>query len=221
MSDRWYLDALAGVLEAGADYGASSVGERVNVEFVSANPTGPITIASARHAAYGDALCRVLERAGYDVDREYYVNDAGTQVRRFGESILARARGEEPPEDGYRGDYVTAVAERIDRAAQLDADELALRGVELMVDDVRESLDRFRVHMDTYFFEHTLHARRDRGGARAARRGLLERGRALAADHQARRRQGPRAAPLRRRVDLLRARHRLPPRTSSSAATTT
>ena len=158
MSDRWYLDALAGVLEAGDDYGASSAGERVNVEFVSANPTGPITIASARHAAYGDALCRVLERAGYDVDREYYVNDAGTQVRRFGESILARARGEEPPEDGYRGDYVTAVARRIDGAAQLDADELALRGVELMVDDVRVSLDRFRVHMDTYFFEHTLHA---------------------------------------------------------------
>ena len=77
---------------------------------MSANPTGPITVASARHAAYGDSLCRILEHAGHDVEREYYVNDAGTQVRRFGESIRARARGEEPPEDGYRGDYVTELA---------------------------------------------------------------------------------------------------------------
>ena len=69
----------------------------MNLEFVSANPTGPITIASARHAAYGDSLARILERAGHRVEREYYVNDAGSQVQRFGESIRARARGEEPP----------------------------------------------------------------------------------------------------------------------------
>ena len=84
---------------------------------MSANPTGPITIASARHAAYGDSLARILERAGNRVEREYYVNDAGSQVQRFGESIRARARGEEPPEDGYHGDYVGELAERIEGAA--------------------------------------------------------------------------------------------------------
>ena len=76
------------------------------VEFVSANPTGPMTVASARGAAIGDSLARLLEFAGDDVEREYYINDYGTQVRLFGESIRARARGEEPPEGGYQGDYV-------------------------------------------------------------------------------------------------------------------
>ena len=112
MTDAWYLDALAGVLEAGDRFGG---GHRRDarareVEFVSANPTGPITVASARHGAYGDSLCRILEYAGHRVEREYYVNDAGGQVRRFGESIRARARGEEPPEDGYHGDYVAELA---------------------------------------------------------------------------------------------------------------
>src|SRR5207244_2423783 len=76
-------------------------GTRYLVEFVSANPTGPITVASGRHAAWGDALCRILEAAGHDVEREFYVNDQGTQVLKFGESIAARARGEEPPVDEH------------------------------------------------------------------------------------------------------------------------
>jgi arginyl-tRNA synthetase len=158
MADAWYLETLATLLEAGDDYGAGSAGEHVNLEFVSANPTGPITIASARHAAYGDSLARILERAGHRVEREYYVNDAGTQVQRFGESIGARTRGEEPPDDGYRGDYVTELAARIPDAADLDPDELARRGIELMLEDVREALARFRVHMDDFFSERTLHA---------------------------------------------------------------
>ena len=157
MSDRWYLDALAALLEAGDDYGAGSGGEHLNVEFVSANPTGPITIASARHAAYGDSLSRILERAGHRVEREYYVNDAGSQVRRFGESIRARARGEEPPDDGYRGDYVVELAQRIDGAADGDPDQLARTGIELMLEGVRATLARFRVHMDQFFSERTLH----------------------------------------------------------------
>jgi arginyl-tRNA synthetase len=157
MADRWYLDALAGMLEAGDEFGGSRGGERLNVEFVSANPTGPITIASARHAAYGDSLSRLLERAGHEVEREYYVNDAGSQVRRFGESIRARARGEEPPEDGYRGEYVTELAERIEGAAEADPDEVARRGIELMVAGVRVTLERFRVRMDEFFSERTLH----------------------------------------------------------------
>jgi arginyl-tRNA synthetase len=159
MADRWYLETLARLLEAGEDYGAGDGGEHVNLEFVSANPTGPITIASARHAAYGDSLARILERGGNRVEREYYVNDAGSQVRRFGESIQARARGEEPPDDGYRGDYVVELAERIDGAADADPDELALRGIGLMLEGVRSTLGRFRVHMDEFFSERTLHER--------------------------------------------------------------
>ena len=147
----------AALLEAGEDFGAGSGGEHLNVEFVSANPTGPITIASARHAAYGDSLSRILERAGHRVEREYYVNDAGSQVQRFGESIRARARGEEPPDDGYRGDYVVELAERIEGAADADPAELALRGIEVMLEGVRETLARFRVHMDEFFSERTLH----------------------------------------------------------------
>jgi arginyl-tRNA synthetase len=157
MADSWYLDTLATLLEAGEDYGAGSGGQNVNLEFVSANPTGPMTIASARHAAYGDALARILERAGNRVEREYYVNDEGSQVRRFGESIQARARGEEPPVDGYQGDYVRELAERVEGAAEADPEDVARRGIELMIDDVRTSLERFRVRMDEFFSERTLH----------------------------------------------------------------
>jgi arginyl-tRNA synthetase len=159
MADDWYVRALAGGLEAGDRYGAGAPepAERVLVEFVSANPTGPISVASGRHAAYGDSLCRVLELAGHSVDREYYVNDHGTQVRLFGESIRARARGEEPPEGGYRGDYVKELASRIEGAADGDPDELARQGIELMLDQVRATLARFRVGMDRYVHESWLH----------------------------------------------------------------
>ena len=158
MADRWYVETVAALAEAGEEYGAGTdAGEHVNLEFVSANPTGPITIASARHAAYGDSLARILERAGHRVEREYYVNDAGSQVRRFGESIQARARGEEAPDDGYRGDYVVELAERIEGATEGDPDELAQRGIELMVEGVKAALARFRVHMDEFFSERTLH----------------------------------------------------------------
>jgi arginyl-tRNA synthetase len=157
MADRWYLETLAALLEAGDDYGTGSGDEHVNLEFVSANPTGPLTIASARHAAYGDSLARILERGGHRVEREYYVNDAGSQVRRFGESIQARARGEEPPDDGYRGDYVIELAERIEGAAGADPDELARRGIELMLEGVRATLAQFRVHMDEFFSERSLY----------------------------------------------------------------
>jgi arginyl-tRNA synthetase len=124
---------------------------------VSANPTGPANAATGRHAAYGDSLARILSFAGHDVQREYYVNDYGSQVRRFGESIRARALGEEPPEDGYQGDYVAELAERLEGAAELDVDELARRGVDLMVAEVRATLERYRVTFDRFFHEHELH----------------------------------------------------------------
>jgi arginyl-tRNA synthetase len=159
MADAWYLRALAGLVAVGERYGEGrpQTAERVNVEFVSANPTGPITVAAGRHAAYGDSLSRILELAGHEVEREYYVNDQGSQVQRFGESIKARARGEEPPDDGYRGGYVSELARRIDGAAEADPNELARRGVELMLDSVRGALERFRVRMDRFISERELH----------------------------------------------------------------
>ncbi|MEA2496982.1 MAG: arginyl-tRNA synthetase, partial [Thermoleophilaceae bacterium] len=131
--------------------------ERVLVEFVSANPTGPVTAASGRHAAFGDALARLMEFAGHETRREYYVNDAGTQIERFGESIKARARDEEPPEDGYRGEYVKELATQIPGAADGDPSELARAGVELMLQEINHTLERFRVKMDEFFSERTLH----------------------------------------------------------------
>ena len=95
------------------------------VEFVSANPTGPLVAASGRHAAYGDALSRVLEHHGHEVWREYYFNDAGSQIRRLGESVLARARGEDAPEGGYQGEYVRDLAAQIPGVEAMSVDEAA------------------------------------------------------------------------------------------------
>ena len=173
MSAGWYRGGAAAMAAAGERFGAGAPAapERVLVEFVSANPTGPLTVASGRHAAYGDSLCRILAFAGHTVEREYYVNDQGTQILLFGESILARARGEEPPEGGYRGAYVERLAERIEGAAEADASELAAAGVRLMVEDVRATLERFRVVFDGFFFEGSLYA----GGAHERALAALER----------------------------------------------
>jgi arginyl-tRNA synthetase len=155
MANRWYLEALAAMRAAGEGFGAGDSRGRVQVEFISANPTGPVTVASARHAAYGDSLSRTLELVGNRVEREYYVNDAGTQVRRFGEAIRARARGEEPEE--YGGEYVRELAARIEGAAEADPDDLAQKGIALLLEGVQRTLDRFRVRIDRFFFERSLH----------------------------------------------------------------
>src|SRR4051812_33407430 len=159
MSDEWYRAAVAAAVEAGDEYGGGrpEAVEKVNVEFVSANPTGPPNAATGRHAAYGDSLARIISFAGHDVEREYYVNDAGSQVRRFGESIAARARGEDPPEDGYQGAYVTELAAAIPGAADMDITDLARRGVELMLEEMRSTLARYRVTYDRFYFESELH----------------------------------------------------------------
>ena len=103
LSDAWYRRALADLVAAGDGLGPAPTPdpEGVLVEFVSANPTGPLHVGGGRHAAYGDALVRLLQAAGHEVEREYYVNDAGGQIDRFAESIAARMAGAEPPEDGY------------------------------------------------------------------------------------------------------------------------
>jgi arginyl-tRNA synthetase len=159
LADDWYRAALAHVLTAGAGFGTGEAAgpERVLLEFVSANPTGPLTAASGRHAAYGDSLARLLELHGHAVHREYYFNDAGTQIRKLGESIRAWARGEPVPEDGYRGEYVGELAARIPGAADAEPGELAARAVEILMDGIRSSLDRFGVRFDAWFSERTLH----------------------------------------------------------------
>ncbi|MFT4189598.1 MAG: arginine--tRNA ligase [Aeromicrobium sp.] len=156
------------VLAAGADYGRGDVyaGQKVNLEFVSANPTGPIHIGGVRWAAVGDSLGRLLEFVGADVTREYYFNDHGAQIDRFARSLLASARGQEAPEDGYGGQYIhdiaaEVVAKRPD-AAGLGDDEAVeafrAEGVELMFAEIKSSLHDFGVDFDVYFHENDLHA---------------------------------------------------------------
>ncbi len=163
LSDAWFRAALADICAQGDGFGAGAIPEdareRILVEFVSANPTGPLTAAGGRHAAYGDSLSRVLEFAGHAIEREYYVNDYGTQVQRFGESIAARMTGTEVPEGGYEGDYVREIAEQA-RAEAIDPgdiDALARRGIELMLERVRATLERFRVRFDRFYSERALH----------------------------------------------------------------
>ena len=159
MSDRWYREAIASLFEAGGP-GFESVTEPQDtlVEFVSANPTGPLTAASGRHAAYGDALSRLLRAVGNPVRTEYYVNDGGSQVEKFADSVVARMEGREPPEDGYRGAYVEGLAERA-AAEGIGPDEVGPVAIGWMVDSIRKTLERFRVGMDDFFSERSLYER--------------------------------------------------------------
>ncbi|MCB0858284.1 MAG: arginine--tRNA ligase [Solirubrobacterales bacterium] len=171
LGNAWYRQATADMAgTGGATVPPVGDPERIIVEFVSANPTGPLTAASGRHAAYGDALSRLLAESGHQVTTEYYVNDGGTQVENFAASIAARMNGEEPPEDGYQGTYVNELAERA-RAEGHEADDLerlAVTGVEWMVEGIRGSLENFGVRMDDFFSERSLYEDNlvDRGIAR-------------------------------------------------------
>jgi len=159
LADAWYVAAAAHVLAAGDDWGAGTPAEpeRVLVEFVSANPTGPMHVGHARNAAYGDSIARLLAFEGHQVEREFYMNDYGSQVDKFGESIQARARGEDVPEDGYKGDYIAALAEQIPDAAGASRETVARRGVELMIEHMKESLHDFGVDIEHWFSERSLH----------------------------------------------------------------
>jgi arginyl-tRNA synthetase len=165
LADAWFCVALQEIREQGEQFGAGSPDERerILVEFVSANPTGPLTVAGGRGAALGDSLCRALAFAGHQVEREYYVNDHGTQVELFGRSIAAAMTGDPPPEGGYPGDYVQELAEQVKAEGidPSDLDAVTRRGVELMVDRVRTTLERFRVRFDTWFSEHELHEQQE------------------------------------------------------------
>jgi arginyl-tRNA synthetase len=173
LDPSWIDSQVETILEAGDTFGNLEIGrgQRVQVEYVSANPTGPITIGSARNAVIGDTLANVLATAGFEVEREYYVNDAGSQVRKFGESIYARylqALGhEEPfPEDGYHGHYVVEMGQQI--AAQ-DGDQylsmsrpeavraLGRKGIAWVVDEARRDLADLGVVFDVWFHERSLY----------------------------------------------------------------
>lgn len=168
------LDAAAAgelaqaILAAGADYGKGTdlAGQNINLEFVSANPTGPIHMGGTRWAALGDSLARIMIASGANVTREYYFNDHGAQIDRFARSLLARARGLEAPEDGYGGAYIQEIADRV--LAETAEDLLALPddeaqekfreyGVQLMFGEIRESLHDFGVDFDVYFHENSLY----------------------------------------------------------------
>jgi arginyl-tRNA synthetase len=166
------------VVGLGADYGAAGTlaGRRINLEFVSANPTGPVTLASVRWAAVGDALARLLRAQGAAVATEYYFNDAGLQIDRFAASLLAAARHQPPPEDGYKGAYIAEIAQviaaRQPAAAEAEnaLDIFRADGVALMFEEITSSLAGIGVHFDRYFSERTLHA----GNALAAALARLE-----------------------------------------------
>jgi arginyl-tRNA synthetase len=156
------------IVESGTEYGKGSdlAGQRINLEFVSANPTGPIHMGGTRWAALGDSLARVMIAQGAEVTREYYFNDHGAQIDRFARSLLARARGLDAPEDGYGGAYIQEIADRV--LAESAEDILALddaeaqekfraQGVELMFGEIRQSLHDFGVDFDVFFHENSLY----------------------------------------------------------------
>ena len=161
-------DLAHAIVTAGARYGRNETlaGQRINLEYVSANPTGPIHIGGARWAAVGDALARLFAACGASVTREYYINDAGAQIDRFAASLYAAATGRPSPENGYHGDYIGELANRITRAEpallaqpEVKAVEVFRRdGVKLMVADIRRSLADFGVDFDVFFSERELHA---------------------------------------------------------------
>jgi arginyl-tRNA synthetase len=159
LADAWYASALAHVLEQNVSFGGGGAVrcERILVEFVSANPTGPLVAASGRHAAYGDALAEILAFHGHAVEREYYLNDAGAQVRKLGESVQARALGQPVPEGGYEGDYVNELAQEIADSATADPDHLAQEAVAKMLERIRATLARFGVRHDQVFSERSLY----------------------------------------------------------------
>jgi arginyl-tRNA synthetase len=183
LSDAAQGELARTIVAAGADYGRSDMlaKEKVNLEFVSANPTGPVHLGHTRWAALGDSLGRILTAAGADVTREYYLNDAGVQVDRFAESLRTTALGEDVADDGYVGDYVNGIATTIvaahpDITSMPEADALAIfrsEGMAAMLGEIRQSLSDFGVEFDVYFSEQSLH---DKGELDAALQSLREHG---------------------------------------------
>ena len=156
------------IVEAGASFGLgdSLKGQKLNLEFVSANPTGPIHLGGTRWAAVGDSLARILQAQGATVTREYYFNDHGAQIDRFARSLLAAAKNEPTPEDGYAGAYINEIAEQVLAGTAIDVlglpeadaqETFRAEGVELMFQEIRQSLHEFGVDFDVFFHENSLY----------------------------------------------------------------
>jgi arginyl-tRNA synthetase len=165
LARTWLSDVLRQVVDEGARYGTSTVltGRRINLEFVSANPTGPLHAGGGRWVAVGDATANLLAARGAEVHREYYLNDAGAQLDRFRDSLYARYRGEKVPDDGYHGQYLVDMASLLhaELGDDIDADTACEWGYRKIVAGIEEDLGRIGVHFDTWFSERTLHERGD------------------------------------------------------------
>jgi arginyl-tRNA synthetase len=158
LDDTWLHDLLREVVDQGTDtYARHDVGagERLQIEFVSANPTGPIHVGNGWWCAYGDALARVMERCGWSVHREYYVNDTGGQIRQLGESLLARRRGDEVSEDGYQGAYVTDLARDYD-GPEDDVMAAGRWAAERNITNIRQTLEAIGVRFDEWFSQASI-----------------------------------------------------------------
>jgi arginyl-tRNA synthetase len=165
LAPTWLHDVLRTVVGEGDAYGRTSdlAGRRINLEFVSANPTGPLHAGGGRWVAVGDAIANLLAVQGAEVHREYYLNDAGAQLDKFRDSLYARYRGAEPPEDGYHGHYLVEMAEemRAEIGDDVSPDEACEWGYRGVVQSLHDDLARVGVHFDTWFSERTLHERGD------------------------------------------------------------
>ena len=175
LSDKWYADVMTAVNNEGVDYGRVNVGEgrKLMVEFVSANPTGPMHMGNARGGVLGDALANVLDRAGYNVWREFYVNDAGNQIEKFASSIDARYQqlilGEDKvefPEDGYHGDDIKVLAQQffdtygeeyMEKSVEERHEAMSRFGLDRNIPKMQSDLRRYGIEYDKWFFESTLH----------------------------------------------------------------
>jgi len=157
---------VSNILQQGKKFGTGELyaGKKINLEFVSANPTGPIHLGGTRWAAVGDALGRVMEAQGAEVTREYYFNDHGNQIDRFARSLVAAALGEDTPEDGYAGAYINEIASQVviddpavvEMPAEERQEKFRAAGVEMMFDHIKKTLGDFGTHFDVYFHENSL-----------------------------------------------------------------
>ena len=147
------------VLDQGEAYGsgAAPAPARIQVEYVSGNPTGPVTASTARNAAYGDSLARLFAFAGHEVQREYYFNDAGRQMDLFGASLHARAHGRPVPEGGYQGAYLQDIVDRLALPGDATPDDWRVAGGQAMMEEIKATLARFRAGFDSWFLERSLY----------------------------------------------------------------
>jgi arginyl-tRNA synthetase len=166
LSPRWLQQLVGQVTASGSTYGRADIGrgERLQVEFASINPTGPMHIGHGRGAILGDSICRLLEFTGHNVQREYYVNSDNTQTRRFGASIYARLHGRQPPEGGYTGDYVAEIAEMarrelpgIDHLPEEEAEpKVRMYAMQKVLDQIKATVARLNIRYDEWFWENTV-----------------------------------------------------------------